>query len=400
VCVTTETGRRSGILAFAPAAAVILAALCLRGPFSAVGPVLGDLGDELSLSTSVLAVVTSLPLVCFGLVSPLAPAIAARIGLHRAVLAGTAVLLVGILLRLAGTVGLFAGTVVLTGGIAVVNVLVPAVAREEYGSRSAAVVGATVGSMALSASLGAGLAQPLTDATGSALLGLTAWALPAFAALLALAVLVRARPERATPAPAPGRRTAILRDPVALSVMAFFGLQSLSFYGMLTWLPGVLESDAGVSPVTAGVLLAVAALLGAPLSLVVPPLAARRPSQRLWVVAAFVPVAVGIVGLLVAPAAAPTLWAVLYGLGTGAAFPLAMTLILQRSRDVAQTGRLSAAAQSTGYLLAATGPLAVGLLHEVTGGWTAGLVLLLAVLVAQLAVGLAAARPRLVQADA
>jgi CP family cyanate transporter-like MFS transporter len=94
------------------------------------------------------------------------------------------------------------------------------------------------------------------------------------------------------------------------------------------------------------------------------------------------------------------LWALLYGLGTGAAFPLAMTLILVRSRDVAQTGRLSAAAQSVGYLIAATGPLAVGLLHEATDGWTAGLVLLLVALAAQLVVGLAAARPRLVRADA
>jgi MFS transporter, CP family, cyanate transporter len=398
--VTTETERRPGIGAFAPAAVLILAALCLRAPFAAVGPVVDDLGGELSLSTAALAVVTSLPLVCFGLVSPFAPVLAGRLGLHRAVLAGTVVIAVGIALRLAGTVGLFVGTVVLTGGIAVVNVLVPAVARAEYGTRSAAVVGAVTGSMALSASLGAGLAQPFTDATGSAVVGLTLWGLPVAAAIVAVLLLVRARPERTTPPPAPGRRTAILRDRVALAVMAYFGLQSLSFYGMLTWLPGVLESDAGVSPVAAGALLAVAALLGAPLSLLVPPLATRRPGQGGWIVAATVPVAVAIVGLLLAPTAAPTLWAVLYGLGTGAAFPLAMTLVLVRARDVAQTGRLSAAAQSVGYLLAATGPLAVGLLHEATDGWTAGLVLLLGVLGVQLVVGLAAARPRLVRADA
>jgi CP family cyanate transporter-like MFS transporter len=77
-----------------------------------------------------------------------------------------------------------------------------------------------------------------------------------------------------------------------------------------------------------------------------------------------------------------------------------MTFILVRSRDVAQTGRLSAASQSLGYLLAASGPLAVGLLHEATGGWRAGLLLLLAVLLAQGAVGLVAARPRLVSASA
>ncbi|TQN38088.1 CP family cyanate transporter-like MFS transporter [Blastococcus colisei] len=394
------TARRLSWTVLAPAAALVLTALCLRGPFAAVGPVLGDVGDELSLSTGALAVVTSLPLVCFGLLSPFAPALAARIGLHRAVLAGLAVLAVGIGLRSAGAIGLFAGTVVLSGGIAIANVLLPAVARAEYGSRSAAVVGAVTGSMALSASLGAGLAQPLTALTGSAMGGLALWLAPVALALVAMGLLARARPESPAPPPAPGRRTAILRDRVGLAVMAYFGFQSLSFYALLTWLAAILEDDAGVTPVTAGVLVAAAALLGAPLSLLVPPLAARRSSQVGWVVAASAPTAAGILGLLVAPDAAPALWAVLYGLGTGASFPLAMTLILVRTRDAAQTGRLSAASQSLGYLLAASGPLAVGLLHELTDGWTASLLLLLVVLAGQLASGVVAARPRLVRADA
>jgi CP family cyanate transporter-like MFS transporter len=383
-----------------PAIALVLVALCLRGPFAAVGPVLADVGDELSLSTSALALVTSLPLVCFGLLSPFAPVTAARIGLHRAVLAGVAVIAVGIALRSAGAVGLFAGTVLLTGGIAIANVLLPALARAEYGRRSAVVVGAVTGTMGLSASLGAGLAQPLTGLTGSAMGGLALWLAPVAVALVGLGLLARVRPEGPSAPPPPGRRTAVLRDRIGLAVMVFFGLQSLSFYAMLTWLAGILEDDAGLTQVSAGALVAVAALLGAPLSLLVPPLATRRPGQGAWVIASAVPVAVSLVGLLVAPDAAPVLWAVLFGLGTGAAFPLAMTLVLVRSRDVAQTGRLSAASQSLGYLLAATGPLGVGLLHEATGGWTAGLLLLLVVLVGQTAAGMVAARPRLVRADA
>jgi CP family cyanate transporter-like MFS transporter len=397
---TAAPPRRITPALLAPAAALVLVALCMRGPFSAVGPVLGDLGDELSLSTGALAVVTALPLICFGLLSPFAPMIAARLGLHRAVLAATAVLALGIGVRTAGVVGLFAGTVLLTGAIAVVAVLLPAVARAEYGGRSAAVVGAIVGSMALSASLGAGLAQPLTAATGSAIGGLTLWLVPVVAAFVALALLARARPDRGEVPPAPGRRTAMLRDRVALAVTAFFGLQSLIFYAMLTWLPGMLVSDAGVSPAAAGGVLAVAAVLGAPLSLLVPPLAARSRHQGGWVVACAVPIVLGIAGLILAPAAAPVVWAVLWGLGTGASFPLAMTLVLVRARDVAQTSRLSATAQSLGYLLAATGPLAIGLLHEATGGWTTGLLLLLVVVALQTAVGLAAGRPRHVSADA
>ncbi|MGY1849120.1 MFS transporter [Blastococcus sp. SYSU DS1021] len=380
-----------------PAVAMVLVALCLRAPFAAVGPLLGELGDELTLSTGALAVVTALPLVCFGLISPFAPALAGRVGVHRAVLLGVALLAIGILLRLAATPGLYVGTVLLTGGIAIANVLLPAVARAEYGARSAVVVGMIVASMAASASIGAGLAQPLAAAAGSAVVGLLLWGVPVLAALVAVAALARARRDVPPPPPAPsGARTAVLRDRVALAVTLFFGLQSLSFYAMLTWLADILQAEAGVSPVAAGGLLALAAALGVPASLVVPPLAARRPGQQGWVLVGTVPVIVAIVGLLVAPAAAPLLWTLLYGIGTGAAFPLAMALILQRTRDVAQTGRLSASAQSVGYLLAATGPLGVGLLHEATGEWVPGLLLLLVVVLGQTAVGIAAARPRLV----
>ncbi|SDN81122.1 MFS transporter [Geodermatophilus sp. DSM 45219] len=393
----TRTGsprRRWAVLA--PAAVLVLVALCLRGPFAAVGPVLGELSAELSVPRAALAALTALPLVCFGLVSPVAPALAARLGVHRAVLAGVAALAAGIALRLAGTWGLYAGTVLLTAGIAVANVLVPAAARAEYGDRSAAAVGAAVASMGLSASLGAGLAQPLAAATGSALTGLTLWLVPVLLAAAAMALLAARRPVRAS---APAARlpvVAVLRDRVALAVTLFFGLQSLAFYTMLSWLADVLEDEAGVAPVTAGGLVAAAAALGVPCALLVPPLASRRAGQRAWVVGVGVPSTTAITGLVVAPDAAPAAWALLWGLGTGAAFPLAMTLVLLRTRDVAQTGRLSAAAQSAGYLLAATGPLAVGLLHDATGGWRPGLAVLLVLQAAQFAAGLAAARPRLV----
>ena len=250
--------------------------------------------------------------------------------------------------------------------------------------------------MAVSAGLGAGLAQPMATAGGSAVAGLALWLVPVIAATGGLAVLARRRRGAAGPPASRLPLVGILRDRVALAVTAFFGLQSLSFYAMLTWLADVLEDDAGVSAVAAGGLVAAAAVVGAPCALVVPPLATRRPSQASWVLGAGALMAAAVVGLLVAPGAAPVLWALLYGLGTGVAFPLAMTLVLVRTREVGQTGRLSAAAQSVGYLLAATGPLAVGLLHDATGGWHAGLAVLLVLQALQLAAGLYAGRPRLV----
>ncbi|WP_409330717.1 MFS transporter [Trujillonella humicola] len=391
------TGGRAGVLVLAgPAVALVLVALCLRGPFAAVGPVTGQLGTEVGLGGAALAVLTALPLVCLGLVSPLAPVLAARSGVHRAVLTGAAAVVAGVLLRLAGAPGLFAGTVVLCGGIAICNVLLPAAARADSARHSATVVGLTTAGIGFSAALGAGLAQPLTAATGSAVTALALWAVPAGVAVVAIGLVARRREPAGAPPPA-RRGGGILRDPVALAVTGYFGLQSLGFYAMLTWLPAVLADDAGVSPVAAGGLVAVGAALTGPAALVVPPLAVRRPGQVPWVVGFAVPTAVALGGLLLAPSAAPALWALLYGIGTGGCLPVAMTLVLRRTRDVEQTGRLSAAAQTVGYLLAATGPLAVGLLHDVTGGWRTGLVLLLVLLALQVAVGVAAARPRLVR---
>jgi CP family cyanate transporter-like MFS transporter len=311
------------------------------------------------------------------------------------------VIAAGVQLRLAGTLGLVGGTVVLPAGIAVVIVLLPAVARAEYHERSPVVIGATIAAIALSATAGAGLAQPLAAATGSAAVGLTLWVVPVLVAAVALLLLARARThdptESASDRPV---RIGILRDPVAIAVTLYFGLQSLAFYAMLTWLPDILEGRADVSPVAGGALLAVAAALGIPCSLLVPPLSARSHHQLVWVIGVSVPPVVAIIGLLAAPAAAPVVWTVLFGLGTGAAFPLALTLVLLRTRDAAQTGRLSATAQSAGYLLAALGPLGVGLLHDATGGWTLALWALLALLGLQILAGLAAARHRLVTASA
>jgi MFS transporter, CP family, cyanate transporter len=98
--------------------------------------------------------------------------------------------------------------------------------------------------------------------------------------------------------------------------------------------------------------------------------------------------------VLLAPTAAPYLWAVLIGIGQGAAFALALHLFVLRTRQVHETARLSAMAQTVGYVISAFGPLLVGLVHDATGSWTAPLLLLLALLVPQLAFGALSGRAR------
>jgi CP family cyanate transporter-like MFS transporter len=88
---------------------------------------------------------------------------------------------------------------------------------------------------------------------------------------------------------------------------------------------------------------------------------------------------------------------VLLGLGQGGCFGLALLLIVLRAADGEAAARLSSMAQGGGYVIAAAGPLAMGMLHAVTGNWTAPLLFLLAATAAELMTGLGAARDRLVR---
>ncbi|MER5183472.1 hypothetical protein ABT009_34865 [Streptomyces sp. NPDC002896] len=83
------------------------------------------------------------------------------------------------------------------------------------------------------------------------------------------------------------------------------------------------------------------------------------------------------------------LWACLLGVAN-CSFPLALTLIGMRGRDSATVIRLSAFAQSTGYLLSIPGLILVGVLYEHSGGWQAPLVLMALLMLPQLAAGLIA----------
>lgn len=377
--------------------AVVVVALTLRGPIASVGPVLGELRQDAGLPSAAAALLTSLPILCFGLLSPLAPVVSGRLGLHRAVFAGTVLLAVGLALRGTGVVGLFVGTVLVGAGIASGNVLLPAVLKTDFPARAARLTGVVTACMALSATLGAGLAQPLRDVLGGPAASLAAWTLPA---AVAVAAWARHAPERTQHSERPHVIPVlpVLRDPLARAVALFFGLQSLTFYTVLAWLPQVLRDDAGVPATQAGAVLAVVALLGVPVSFLVPRLAALRPHQGPWVVAVSAPNVVGLLGLLLAPSAAPWVWSLLLGLGTGASFPLALALVVLRSRDGAATARLSAAAQGVGYLLAATGPVLAGVLRDLAGGWDLALAVLGCLVLVQVAVGLRAARPEFVSA--
>jgi len=363
--------------------AIVLASLNLRPAVVSISPVLGEIRADLGLSATAAGVLTTLPVLCFGLLAPLAPVLARRWGLERALFVSLVALCVGFALRLVPeTWGLFAGTVVAGCAIGLGNVLLPALIKRDFADRIGLMTG--LYSMALSggAALAAGLTLPIATAAGLDWRG----ALATWGVLAVLGVLVwvpRAlRPDPAgttafgAGAGAGVARSAVWRSPLAWAVTVVMGMQSLSFYAVNAWLPEIMVA-LGRTPEAGGWLLALCNLAGILGSFVTPVLAGRMRRQRGIGVVLVVLVGSGLLGLALAPGAA-ALWVVLVGLGQGGGISLALTLMALRARDAAHTSELSGMAQSAGYLLAATGPLGLGLAHDATGAWTLPLFLLVA----------------------
>lgn len=394
------------------AAGVVLVAINLRPAAASIGPLLGQIQSNTGLSSGWAGALTTLPVLCFGLLAPLAPVLARRLGLHAAIAVAMAMLLAGILLRLVpGAVFLFAGTALAGSAIATGNVLLPVVVRRDFPHRTGMAMALYTTAMIGFAALAAGLAVPLADALGGGWRpGLAIWGVPAAVAALAwLPALRRRDPAPAAPAaaaapaapardgtrsdPAHTART-LVRHPLAWQVTFFFALQSGGFYATLAWLPSIFRSH-GASAAHAGLLLSLSMVVGLATALSVPTIASRHRDQRLLVVVACALTAVGLAGILLAPTSASYLWVILLGLGQNATFPLALMMIVTRSGNVATTEGLSTLAQSVGYVLAAFAPLAVGAIHGLSGSWTPPLILLLALVAPELLVGLAAGRDRL-----
>jgi MFS transporter, CP family, cyanate transporter len=382
------------------AVAMFLLASNLRPAAAAVGPLINRIRADTGLSATGAGLLTTLPVLCFGALAPLAPALARRVGERTTAALALIVLLVGLLVRLVPGLGfLFFGTALAGAAIAVGNVLLPVLVRGNFSDRIGPLTSMYTTALVGFAALAAGISVPVADAFGGGWRpGLAIWAVPAAIALVVWAPqLARRRP--AEPAPAgerPGVRP-LLRDPVAWAVTLFFAFQSAGFYATLAWLPSVFHSH-GVSTSDAGFLLSLALIVGLLPALTVPSLATRSPDQRRLMLVCVALIAAGWLGILLAPTGAPYLWVVLLGIGQNACFPLALTMIVLRGGTVTSTAGLSTLVQTVGYLLAAVAPLAIGAVHDLSGSWTPALIVLMALLVPQTIIGLAAAQNRTVAA--
>ena len=376
---------------------IVVLAFNLRPAAVSVGPVLDEVIGGLSMSPVTAGVLTTLPVLAFAGFGALAPGLARAVGLHRVTLVSLVVVVVGLTVRAAtGDVVLFLlASFAAVSGMATANVLLPSLVKLHFPDRIGVMTSIYTTSLAVGLTSASVLTVPFSSGLGSWRGGLAVWAVTA--ALAALPWIGLVRRDRAPESG--GRRTitlaAVARTRLGWGMAGFFGLQSLQAYSVFGWFAQVYR-DAGFSAGTAGLLLGVITAMSIPLSFWLPALAARMTDQTWLIVALIACYPVGYVGLILAPVAGAWVWAVVIGTGASV-FPVVLTLIGLRARTSEGTAALSGFTQSVGYLMAALGPFGMGLLYDLTGGWTVPLTGLTILMVPQLLVGLYVARPAYIE---
>ncbi|AXY44161.1 MFS transporter [Halomonas sp. JS92-SW72] len=378
---------------------MVLVGLNLRPALSSLAPVLTRIQQDTGLSPLAIGALTTLPVLCLGLFAPLAPLLAKRLGPERALAAGLALLAGGLALRGIPLIAtLFLGTLMVGAAIGVAGTLLPALVKRELPAGADLMTGVYTMALCLGGALGAGLAIPLTEWLGGWHLGLASWAALAVLALAAWLLMAPRRDEATLPS-AGGSMRAVLGQPLAWQVMLLMGLQSSLAYIVFGWLPTLLVAR-GYGEGEAGWVMGASVMIQVVSALSAPWLARLGRDQRPALCLSLGITAAGLWLLLQGPDALRWPGAMLLGLGQGANFSLALTLIVLRTGNSRLAGKLSGLAQGGGYTLAALGPLGVGVMLQLDLGLAAITGLLMAICALAATFALFAGRNRRLEIDA
>lgn len=362
--VLPSTGRRHLLLI----AGILFIASTLRVTFTGAAPLLDAIRADYGLSTAQTGMLTTLPLLAFGLVSPLAAGVGRRLGIERSLLVALVLICLGIGLRsLPSTALLFGGTAIIGCGIALGNVLLPGLIKRDFSQHVARMTGAYSITMGGAAALGSAMVVPLALAGfgwhGALLM------LMVFPLLALLVWLPQTRKTATTPLTGSGamHNRGIWRSALAWQVTLFLGINSLVYYVIIGWLPAILQS-LGYSEAQAGSLHGLLQLATAAPGLAIPLILHRLKDQRAIAIIVALMCAISACGLWFWPGQA-VVWTLIFGFGSGATMILGLTFIGLRANSAHQAAALSGMAQTIGYLLAACGPPLMGKIHDANGDW-------------------------------
>lgn len=352
---------------------IMLIATNLRAPFTSIAPLIETIKASLQITSIQAGIIQTLPLLAFSLFSPISSWISLKLGEYRTLSITLFIITIGILIRSNfSTSGLYVGTLLIGVGIAIANVILPGVLKKEFPNNAASLTGLYALTMGLAAAFSSSIIVPAIEIVN--LNWKHALLINLLFPLMALAIWVPQSKRTSLPRDINANSINtfhVWRSSLAWQVSLFFGLNSLIYYVIVSWLPTILQSF-GFSLAEAGSLHGLLQLSTAIPGVFITILLGKLKDQRIMAVISSTLLTIGISGLLFNPSLA-ALWIILIGISTGSGVILGLAFISLRSSSPTQAISLSGMVQSIGYLLASIGAPSMGFIHDHIGNWSSTL---------------------------
>jgi len=357
---------------------MMLIAANLRLPITIIPPLLSTIEKELGIPKSMAGLITSIPLITFAVLSPLIVKFSKKLGNELTIFIFFIVLIIGSFLRVIPAIwALMIGTFLAGVGIDSGNVLVPAIIKDHLPNQIPLGTSLYTLSMLLIGAIGTAMSGILITKIS---LQATLSILSSLAIIALIFWIPNLRHNQKDSEKHFDVKTyqSVWHQSLGWLITAFFGLQSLVYYSLITWLPSVLESH-GITTIASSNLLTLLQLSGLPCSFIVPFLSIKKNGMKKLLIMLLIGYAVAPLGFLVPTGNIIflTIITMLTGFGSGLAFNMAVIFFTEKTTNPYQTAEVSGMAQSAGYLLAAIGPVIFGFLENLVKSWSLIIVILI-----------------------
>ncbi|ERH35659.1 MFS transporter [Staphylococcus equorum] len=372
---------------------ILLIGANLRAPITSIGVALPDIKTDLAMSNSAVSVITVVPLLAFSVISLFAARTSNKMGLEKTIFLALCLIFIGVLVRSITDISwLYIGTVLIGIGIGFGNVLAPAMIKAKFPLHIGIMTGYYTVVMNVFGGLSSYGTAPLVKAFNYNI-AISVIGIITLITIIIWSFQLKGTQETATALPR--KSVNVWKSPLAWQITILMGGQSLIFYSLINWLPAYL-SHSGMTINEAGAYLSIMQIAIIPFTFITPIFATKMKSQFFLTFITGICFIVGVTIMLIAPNLA-IISTILIGVAGGLAFGLVNTFFSLRTEHIQTSAKLSGMAQAVGYLVAAIGPLLFGILHDMTGKWTASLSILLITAIVITLFGSQAGRKRTIE---
>ncbi|MDK9847828.1 CynX/NimT family MFS transporter [Staphylococcus equorum] len=372
---------------------ILLIGANLRAPITSIGVALPDIKTDLAMSNSAVSVITVVPLLAFSVISLFAARTSNKMGLEKTIFLALCLIFIGVLVRSITDISwLYIGTVLIGIGIGFGNVLAPAMIKAKFPLHIGIMTGYYTVVMNVFGGLSSYGTAPLVKAFNYNI-AISVIGIITLITIIIWSFQLKGTQETATALPR--KSVNVWKSPLAWQITILMGGQSLIFYSLINWLPAYL-SHSGMTINEAGAYLSIMQIAIIPFTFITPIFATKMKSQFFLTFITGICFIVGVTIILIAPNLA-IISTILIGVAGGLAFGLVNTFFSLRTEHIQTSAKLSGMAQAVGYLVAAVGPLLFGILHDMTGKWTASLSILLITAIVITLFGSQAGRKRTIE---